>query len=1042
MRTRSRGATFKQSACLISFSIWLVAPNSMRGQVVPPGDSLAGQTNFIQALKVAKPAPMSPPRGVVAETSPGGLEHNDVATGQITHTANSNAAASSGSRVTASGKSGVSIAGVPSPLREGVGAPNSGVQATAVSQPTAITNTYSHPWNTVFKLLIRFTANNTNYYYVCSASSLSSFHLLTAGHCLYNHDIADNGSNIAGWAQEVWAWPAQTDLVGFIGAPDFPYGVAKVTFQTTYTAWIQNQDVNWDIAWMAMDRRIGDHVGWMGREANSTTASLNFDGYPSEEEFGFGDNNFQYWGFDVNNVQTYTANRILLNAYAYGGQSGGPVWRYDGTDRWIQGVNSTSNRAGKAEATRMALTTFNDIAAAIVSDETARPPVARPYLVEYVFSTNAKALLTSNAAPGGSFTITYNVFNSGFAATSANLSFYLSPVPQVSSAAVLVGTQFINNLNAFSYLVQNATFTVPTSIAPGKYYVVWTWSSGVLEYPSHINSPSILQDKEVIIPAQLTVAGAADLKITKTHSGNFTQGQTGATYSIVVSNIGQGSTNGDVTVKETLPIGLTATSILGPGWACDQPAGPCSPTDPIVAGSTYPPITLRVNVAANAPPTVTNTVSVSGGGDSNTSNNSASDPTTIMPPTQSPVLKINKTHIGDFAKGQTGATYTVTVSNTGQGSTAGVVTVTDTLPGGLTATSINGSGWNCAQPSGPCSRSDVLAAGASYPNLTVIVNVASNASSPQVNAVNVSGGGSAGASASDSTNIVTGGSALTITSPAALPPGKVGVPYSQTISATGGSGSYTWSATGLPAGLSIGGSSGVITGTPTSATGSPFQVVVKVTDGASASATKTYSLIIEPATSGTGVLLGVGNGSGGPGQTIEVPVQISTLSGSAPAACAADVNYDSQKLTYVSSRIGESLVNAGKDLQTTVQPNNDVRLLGLALTNTSPIGNGNWAYVKFTLSSGFTSGSTTVSLKSCQALDAQLASIETSCTSGTISAGCSCDVNGDGQTNLADIGAVIQQFLNNTQATCHGGSVNLGDIGRVINAFLGKGCTQ
>lgn len=47
-----------------------------------------------------------------------------------------------------------------------------------------------------------------------------------------------------------------------------------------------------------------------------------------------------------------------------------------------------------------------------------------------------------------------------------------------------------------------------------------------------------------------------------------------------------------------------------------------------------------------------------------------------------------------------------------------------------------------------------------------------------------------------------------------LPQGVVGQPYSATLTATGGRGARTWSATGLPAGLSIS-TAGTITGTPT-----------------------------------------------------------------------------------------------------------------------------------------------------------------------------------------------------------------------------------
>jgi uncharacterized repeat protein (TIGR01451 family) len=64
----------------------------------------------------------------------------------------------------------------------------------------------------------------------------------------------------------------------------------------------------------------------------------------------------------------------------------------------------------------------------------------------------------------------------------------------------------------------------------------------------------------------------ADLTLAKTHVGTFAQGQTGATYTLTVTNIGAGATSGTVTVTDTLPTGLTATGIAGAGWACTQPA--------------------------------------------------------------------------------------------------------------------------------------------------------------------------------------------------------------------------------------------------------------------------------------------------------------------------------------------------------------------------------------------------------------------------------------------------------------------------------------
>jgi uncharacterized repeat protein (TIGR01451 family) len=119
-------------------------------------------------------------------------------------------------------------------------------------------------------------------------------------------------------------------------------------------------------------------------------------------------------------------------------------------------------------------------------------------------------------------------------------------------------------------------------------------------------------------------------------------------------------------------------------------------------------------------------------------------------------LGIAKTHTGNFTQGQTGATYTVTVSNaTVAEPTSGMVIVTETVPSGMTLVSMVGTGWTCpGTATNNCTRSDALNGGASYPTITVTVNVASNAGTPLSNSVSVSGGGSVSASVSDSTTII------------------------------------------------------------------------------------------------------------------------------------------------------------------------------------------------------------------------------------------------------------------------------------------------
>jgi hypothetical protein len=99
--------------------------------------------------------------------------------------------------------------------------------------------------------------------------------------------------------------------------------------------------------------------------------------------------------------------------------------------------------------------------------------------------------------------------------------------------------------------------------------------------------------------------------------------------------------------------------------------------------------------------------------------------------------------------------YSVNFAFNGSGS--GGVTVTETVPTGLTLVSMAGTGWTCGEPNpaNVCTNSSVVSGGASFPVITATVNVAANATSPQVNMVGVTGGGSTPANASDSTVIET-----------------------------------------------------------------------------------------------------------------------------------------------------------------------------------------------------------------------------------------------------------------------------------------------
>jgi len=109
---------------------------------------------------------------------------------------------------------------------------------------------------------------------------------------------------------------------------------------------------------------------------------------------------------------------------------------------------------------------------------------------------------------------------------------------------------------------------------------------------------------------------------------------------------------------------------------------------------------------------------------------------------------------------------------------------------------------------------------------------------------------------------------LDILNPGNPPNATLNSPYSFTFTGYGGTGTYSWSATNLPAGLSINSTTGAISGTPTGSSASP---TITITDSSAVSVSRGYTINVDPFAITTGGVLPQGTIGIAYSQTLAAP---------------------------------------------------------------------------------------------------------------------------------------------------------------------------
>ena len=363
--------------------------------------------------------------------------------------------------------------------------------------------------------------------------------------------------------------------------------------------------------------------------------------------------------------------------------------------------------------------------------------------------------------------------------------------PQLVVAAVTLPTGYAGSL-----------YTPTTLTATGGNGGPYTWSWAAASGSS--------------LPAGLSLASAGVISGTPTTAGS---------YSVVVTAKDSASNTGNLTLPLTVKAGVSiTTSSLPSGYT----------------GSPYPSTTLAATGGAGAPYTWS---WAAASGSSLPAGLSLSSAGTITgTPTTAGTYSVVVT-AKDSASNSANAALSITIL-------VGVSVTTMSLPSGYqgtayTATTLAATGgtgtpytWTWAAASGS-SLPTGLTLGSSTGTITGTPTTAGTYS------VVVTAKDSAGNTGS-ATLSITIEAAIAITTPS-LPTGAKGETYSATLVASGGTGTYTWTwaaaaGSSLPPGLTLGSSTGMITGTPTTA--GTYSVVITVTDSASHTANVTLSLTI------------------------------------------------------------------------------------------------------------------------------------------------------------------------------------------------------
>lgn len=285
---------------------------------------------------------------------------------------------------------------------------------------------------------------------VCSGVLVDPKHLLTAGHCIFSHELPSG----------VDQWPISIEVVPAYDNANRPYGDSLASDWFVFPEW-QNKDFtipgpipdqpdyNWDIGIIELARPVGALTGWYRIGYNpkdSFFKTNNFDnpGYPSDPDYNYNGEHLYNWS---GNFDCVTDNNLYQDAdsRSIGGHSGGGILFSTEDITKVYGVLSgpyievtdlnclLGSSERRARYTRITQSKYNDFQNFMISNT----PII-PDLIPLNVNVSSSTIAAGNQIPSIDFLL-HNYSSATWNGT-IPIKIYLSTDDNITDSDTLLGT--------------------------------------------------------------------------------------------------------------------------------------------------------------------------------------------------------------------------------------------------------------------------------------------------------------------------------------------------------------------------------------------------------------------------------------------------------------------------------------------------------------------------------------------------------------------------------------------------------------------------